>query len=77
MAFCRKAFIKIIGVGFALLVQLNRAMRRPQDVERATRSDLHAFSLYMLKEETLKPADAGRSIGANSEKNGNKQEGLT
>ena len=28
--------IKIIGVGFALLVQLYRAMRRPLDVERAT-----------------------------------------
>ena len=39
--------IKVIGVGFALLVQLHRAMRRPQDVERATKSNLHAFSLYM------------------------------
>lgn len=42
--------IKVIGVGFALLVQLNRAMRRPLNVERATKSDLHAFSLYMPKE---------------------------
>ena len=42
--------IKVIGVGFALLVQLNRAMRRPLNVERATKSDLHAFSLYMHKE---------------------------
>ena len=39
---------KIIGVGFALLVRLNRAMRRPLNVERVTKSDLHAFSLYML-----------------------------
>lgn len=29
--------IKVIGVGFALLVQLNRAMRRPLNVERATK----------------------------------------
>ena len=43
-------YIKIIGVGFVLLVQLHRAMRRPQLVERATKSDLHAFSLYMPKE---------------------------
>ena len=34
---------KHIGVGFALLVQLYRAMRRPLIVERATGSDLHAF----------------------------------
>jgi len=39
---------KHIGVGFALLVQLYRAMRRPLIVERATGSDLHAFLYHSL-----------------------------
>ena len=37
---------KHIGVGFALLVQLYRAMREPQDVGRATGSDLHARTIF-------------------------------
>lgn len=34
---------KLIGVGYALLVQLYRAMRKSQDVEQVTGTDLHAF----------------------------------
>ena len=33
-----------IGVGSALLVSINRAMRRPQNVRRVTGTGSHAFS---------------------------------
>ncbi len=36
---------KLIGVGFALLVQPYRAMRRPLNVGRVTSTDLHALFL--------------------------------
>ena len=52
---------KHIGVGFALLVQLYRAMREPQDVGRATGSDLHAFFVYSYLDNLLN-ADTGGSI---------------
>lgn len=43
---CGGELYKHIGVGFALLVQLYRAMRRPQEAERVTSTDLHAFFVY-------------------------------
>lgn len=43
---CIGILYKHIGVGFALLVQQHRAMREPQDVGRATGSDLHALFVY-------------------------------
>ena len=40
---------RYIGVGFALLVQHHRAMRRPLNVERVTITKLHAFLyLYLM-----------------------------
>ena len=53
---------KHIGVGFALLVQRYRAMRRPQAVERVT-VRISTLFLYGYANCILFNADAGRSIG--------------
>ena len=44
----KECSIKIISVGFALLVRHHRAMRRPLSVERVTGTDLHAFFVSRL-----------------------------
>lgn len=36
----------IFGVGSALLIQLDRAMREPLAVEWATGTDSHVFAIY-------------------------------
>lgn len=47
---CIGILYKYIGVGFALLVQLYRAMRRPLSVERATGtiSTLEPISVFKM-----------------------------
>ena len=49
-----------IGVGSALLVSTNRAMRRPQRVRRATGTGSHAFLIYIGYIQT---AESGELIG--------------
>lgn len=62
----RGSYIKLISVGSALPVRLYRAMREPQDVERATGTDLHAF-LYAFGYRNIHAA-AGRSGGRKAER---------
>lgn len=56
---------KLIGVGFALLVQPYRAMRRPQAVGRVTSTDLPRFFCIVTSAKSfLFHAETGRFIGS-------------
>lgn len=64
---CRRDYpIKIISVGFVLLVQLYRAMRRPQDVERVTKYGSPRFFFNIAKTLIFKELKQGGQKALNS-----------